>query len=150
MSGESHDALRSGDPYLQSPIDDIESFAWVLLYGIVRNLTQGQLSQRDEQLQDDLNTAREMALSRFNEVGVNKNMNYHLLTRTLSASGLLTKYEQTKNNLRAQWAEDYDELHTAGVHGGWMWELCYHAAAVGGLLAVLQILIDFKNSTGQK
>src|ERR1700733_14682522 len=35
MSDASRSALDSGARYLQSPVDDIESFSWALLYGIV-------------------------------------------------------------------------------------------------------------------
>ena len=99
MSRASHDALRIDDPYLHSPIDDIKSFAWVLLYGIVQNSTQGQPSPKDEWLQNDLDTARETALYQFNEVGASTDMNYHLLTHTLSAFRLLRKYDEAKYNL---------------------------------------------------
>ena len=145
MSNASRLALKHGESYLQSPVDDIESFFWVLLYGIVRNSAQGPRSSRDDDLQRTLDDAREEALFQFNQLGPDTTMDYCPLARTLSASRLLRKYEEAIYNIRTQWARGCHALHR--VQDGQVWELCYHAAAVGGLLAVLQILIDFKNST---
>jgi len=150
MSDGSRLALQNGESYLQSPVDDIESFSWVLLYGIVQNSAQGPRSSRDDLLQRTLDKSRDAALNQFNRFGADPTMDYCLLTHTLSASRLLRKYEDATYNLRNRWVQDCHVLRTTGVQDSQVWELCYHAAAVSGLSAVIQILIDFKNSTSQK
>ena len=145
MSDASRAALQRSRYYLQSPVDDIESFSWVLLYSIVQNSMQIQHSSTDDLLPHTLDVSRAEARRQFDMVGPDMDMGYCLLTRTLSASGLLVKYDEANRSLRAQWAKDCNVLHAAEVYGGQVWELCSHAAAVGGLLAILRVVKGFKS-----
>jgi len=147
MSDDSVAALKHGRSYQQSPVDDIESFLWVLLYSIVQNSTSPH-SDLDNELRDAFDTpGRAMALRMFNNVRTTKA--YCELTRTLSASGLLRAYEAAIYTLRGQWEDDLEALDDAKSCDARAWELCYHAAAIRGLLAVLQILVDFRARNNQ-
>jgi len=148
MSTSSAMALRRGRSYLQSPVDDIESFFWVSLYGIVQNSTSPR-SDLDNELQDTFDQqGRDTTLRIFH--GIRTNKGYCELIRTLSASALLSAYDVANRDLRAQWEDDIEVLDNSRDDRAW--ELCYHAAAIGGLLGVLQILVGFKarhNKTAQ-
>ena len=140
MSDESSTALMDGQSYRQSPVDDIESFSWVTLYSIVRNSASPH-SDQDHKLQDAFDKlGRDTALRKSHNVRTKKG--YSELTRTLSASALLRAYEDVNYDLRGRWDNDVEALGDS--LDGQAWELCCHAAAVSGLLAVLQILVDFK------
>lgn len=148
MSVPSAEALKRGRPYLQSPVDDIESFYWVTLYSIVQNSTSPR-SELDNELQDTFNTeGRSEALQIF--ANAKSDMGYCQLTRILSASRLLKKLEGMNEALRDQWNEDRAEVVAPNMHDIRAWELCYHAGAIGGLLGILQILIDFKGKNNNK
>ena len=136
-------ALQLGQSYLQSPVDDIESFFWVLLYSIVQNPTS-PLSRLDNELRNvafDVPN-RSFVLRRFNVIRSKKK--YGELICTLSTSGLFRAYENANYALRDQWEEDLEALKDAKSNDAHAWELCYHAAAISGLLTVLQILVEFK------
>lgn len=145
MSDASRNALVLVDckSYLQSPVDDIESFSWVLLHSIVWN-THGPHSRADHQLQCKLDSGdRHAALAGF--MGAWTNGECSQLTHVLSASRLFGKYAAAIRALHEQWEDDKETLTAAKVHDAQAWELCYHAAAVHGLLVVLQLLVDVKN-----
>ena len=145
MSTASVDALRNKESYLQSLVDDIESFFWVLLYSIVHN--SGSRLKRDNQLRGAYDTqGREKALQTFHSVGINTD--YSELTRSLSESGLLGVYEAANRTMQVRWQRDCNAVRTqADPPDAHAWELCYHATAIDGLLAVLQILMSFKDRT---
>ena len=141
MSTNPVHALKNNKSYLQSPIDDIESFFWVLLHSIVHNAASRL--QCDDLLRGAYDTeGRAEALQIFHFVGVDTE--YSELTWSLSESGLLRKYEAAIQVLRDQWQRDRNAVHTVNPLDAHAWELCYHAAAIDGLLAVLQTLISFK------
>ena len=140
MSRHSVMALSRGRSYLQSPVDDIESFLWVSLYGIVRNSTSPR-SDLDNELQDIFDKqGRDTTLPIFHDIRAKKG--YCELIRTLSASALLSAYDVVNHELRAQWEDDIEVLDDSCDDRAW--ELCCHAAAIRGLLGVLRILVDFK------
>ena len=144
MSNQSAVALTYGQSHLQSPVDDIESFFWVLLYSIVCNSTSPP-SHFDNRLQDDFDVwGRTLVLGAFYGIATNDNGEYGEFACTLSASGLLRAYENANHALRDQWDEDCKALNAVKSHDACAWELCYHAAAISGLLRVLRILVAFK------
>jgi len=148
MSTHSVMALSRGRSFLQSPVDDIESFFWVSLYGIVQNSTSPR-SDLDNELQDIFDKkGRAETLRIFHDIRAEKG--YCELIRTLSASALLRAYDAVNSELRAQWKDDIEVLDN--LCDDRAWELCCHAAAIRGLLGVLRILVDFKakhNKTAQ-
>jgi len=145
MSTNPVHALKNNKSYLQSPIDDIESFFWVLLYSIVHNAASRL--QCDDLLRGVYDTeGRAEALQIFHFVGVDTE--YSELTRSLSESGLLGVYEAANRTMQVRWQRDCNAVRTqADPPDAHAWELCYHATAIDGLLAVLQILMSFKDRT---
>ena len=144
MSDKSADALTIGQPFVQSPVDDIESFFWVLLYSIVRNSTSPP-SHFHNRLRNTFDVAsRGTVLRRFKDIWTEEE--YGKLAYTLSDFRLLSTYDNANSALRAQWVKDCKALPVgdAMLRVTHVWELCYHAAAISGLLMVLQILVDVK------
>jgi hypothetical protein len=111
MSDNSAVALKRGRSYLQSPVDDIESFFWVLLFSIAQNSTS-PCSDLDNELRDAFDdVGRAEALRVFNNARSMKG--YCKLTHALSTSGLLRAYEQANYDLQVQWGDDVEVLGEA-------------------------------------
>jgi len=125
MSVGAATALQNGKPYLQSPVDDIESFFWVLLYAIIQNSSASY--KRDWELRSAYDTeGRAVALRIFN-IAFYTPEDYCQLTCTLSASKLLDKYDTANKTLRNHWHADHtlvEAVEPPDVAGtGWL--KCY-------------------------
>ena len=140
MSREAVGALKEKAGYLQSPVDDIESFLWVMIYAIVYNSGTG--GQADRRLVEDYNENRHVALERLGRLA-SMSIEYRQLTRDLSRSGFISKYYEEVTLLVNVWKEDCVFLQAGGKEDSQTWTLCYAAAAVGGLRVILRVADEF-------
>ena len=135
MSTASVVALEQGHPHFQSPVDDIESFFWVLLYAVVRNSARG--SAADTALKQAFDESREKGFVRFALEGAG----YRSLTTTLT--NLITQFDLELRKMRRLWNADHNSLiFVKGDADAWI--LCYQAAALEGLCRVLHLIVGFK------
>ena len=142
MSRKADAALKHGNGYLQSPVDDIESFLWVMIYAIVYN--SEQYNKVDIQLVEEYKDHRVSALGQLKRdlaVGVG----YRQLTSTLSQSDFFTRYKNKVNSLVEVWGDDCATLQEQ-AEGSQTWTLRYAAAAVGGLRVILHVAVETLSS----
>jgi hypothetical protein len=140
MSTTSVMALDAGRPYLQSPLDDIESFFWVFLYAVVRNSAPGSDFDHTLRLAFDKG-GRGEGLLQFKTATRSA---YRPLTCELNM--LVTKFESELLEMRRLWNTDYDSLSVMGWDAD-AWVLCCHATALKGLCMVLHLVVGFGNET---
>lgn len=139
MSRMAVEALKHNGGYLQSPVDDIELFLWVMVYAIVWNSGGGRLN--DRLLRDYYSDDRDLALLRLDPFK-SMELHYRPLTRDFSRSEFFPEYDRKVSRLAAVWRADCASLK-AESKDSQIWTLCYAAAAVGGLHVILQVAVDF-------
>lgn len=140
MSRKADAALKPGNGYLQSPVDDIESFLWVMVYAIVYN--SEQYNKVDIQLVKEYKDHRVSALGQLKQdlaVGVG----YHQLTSTLVQSEFFERYIGVVDSLIGVWQRDCASLEGEDTRAS---TLCYAAATVGSLHVILRVAVDALSS----
>lgn len=143
MSRMAVDALMSGGGYLQSPVDDIESFFWVMLYATVCNNSE-EYGPDDFKLLQNYKDSRETAVERLDR-GWAKRRRHRQLTSTLSQSDFFIRYKNKVNSLVEVWGDDCATLQEQ-AEDSQTWTLCYAAAAVGGLRVILHVAVETLSS----
>jgi len=141
MSRTAIDALKSGGGYLQSPVDDIESFLWVMLYATVCNNSE-EYGPDDLQLLENYKESRDSAVARLRQKSA-KRYQHCQLTSTLSQSDFFTRYDNEVETLADVWTDDCVMMQAEDSQ---TWTLCYAAAAVGGLRVILHVAVETLSS----
>ena len=142
MSTEIRHALRRGEPYLQSPIDDLESFYHVFVWAILHNKHWQRLNDIEKDCKDNLSGnvfARDgvqMELRKQNDTTLLKSDLRKLLDAWYSTqSDLRRKFMETEKILQYLRANNF--FTTFGVTEQEFWKWSWHLIAFEGVRRIL-------------
>ena len=142
MSTKIRLALRRGTPYLQSPIDDLESFYHVFMWAILHNKHWRRLNDIEKDCKANLtgtvgdrNTAQ-AELREQNDTSLLKSDLRRLMNAWHSTqSDLSRKFKETENILRYLRANNF--FTTFGVTEQEFWKWSWHLIAFEGVRRIL-------------
>lgn len=131
--------------YIQSPVDDIESFVWVTLYAkLYSNVVPPSPMERiwAEDIESDKRN-REYVMNRFGSQRVQAGMNI-----------LMRKWRLAVSDLTADYSALVDALTSISAVKGWKnaeeeaqyWEAAWHGYALQGVYQTLELLLPFINA----
>lgn len=131
--------------YIQSPVDDIESFVWVTLYAkLYSNVVPPSPMERiwAEDIESDKRN-REYVMNRFGSQCVQAGMNI-----------LMRKWRLAVSDLTADYSALVDALTSISAVKGWKnaeeeaqyWEVAWHGYALQGVYQTLELLLPYMNA----
>ena len=126
--------------YIQSPIDDIESFLWVFFWAVLQNNVTDHSMLERQCAKNFKNGLREIALIGFiqREIGVIgdiiRDWHQYLLGLSLTYTSLVRCFVDISD--ARGWDDDEEEAR--------YWKAAWHGLALEGVCNSLKILLDRK------
>lgn len=139
MSGNLVD--RTNNEYIQSPIDDIESFIWVTLFAKLNNSIIAPSPKEKMWAEDFESDKREETLRNFGSGGLFQ----------AGMNPLLEKWSSVLRRLSGEYNNLVDALSMIGAKKGWKnereeakyWEAAWHGYALQGVCESLELILKY-------